>query len=252
MAQTFRQSLFTPDLLKHITDEPKAKWTGTGFGVSQGSNPLPSVPAELAGIFQETAGSHSPLTGVVRLDTQFTRASFESELRQKRPVVHIATHFDSEPGVAANSALLLGDGPLSLAEIASGTRLFEGVDLLTLSACNTAFKNGYQDGREVDSFGTIAQRQGAKGVIATLWSVNDPATANLMQMMYRLRQETPGMAKGEALRLAQVAMINGQLKGDAGEADRAAIPTHKIGVARAGDWSHPYYWAPFILLGNWR
>ena len=110
--------------------------------------------------------------------------------RERNPVVHIATHFTSRPGVAANSQLLLGDGELSLAEIESQTRLFNGVDLLTLSACNTAFTNKSEDGREIDSFGTIAQRLGAKSVIASLWSVDDDSTATLMQTMYRLRQQT--------------------------------------------------------------
>ena len=151
------------------------------------------------------------------------------------------------------SSLLLGDGKLTLVEIAAATRLFDGVDLLTLSACNTAcntaFKNGYQNGREVDSFGTIVQRQGAKAVIASLWSVNDPATARLMETMYRLRQSTAGLPKGEALREAQEAMLNGKLKlEESGVRGVNQVRT----VKAAGDWSHPYYWAAFILLGNWR
>lgn len=78
------------------------------------------------------------------------------------------------------------------------------VDILTLSACNAAFTNRNEDGREVDSFGTIAQRLGAKGVVATLWSLNDSSTARLMQAMDRLPQQT-GMPKNEALRQAQLA-----------------------------------------------
>ncbi len=250
--QSFQQALFTPDLLKHITDQPNPSWTGAGFGVSEGVNPLPSVPAELHAIFKDTPQSPAPIPGVVRLDAGFTRAAFESELRQKRPVVHIATHFDSEPGVAANSTLLLGDGKLTLAEIAAGTRFFEGVDLLTLSACNTAFKNGYQDGREVDSFGTIVQRQGAKAVIASLWSVNDPATAFLMETMYRLHQASPGMTKAEALRQAQAAMLNAPANPENSPV-RGITPHRTENPAKStSGWSHPYYWASFILLGNWR
>ena len=66
-------------------------------------------------------------------------------------MVHIATHFDSHRGVAANSHLLLGDGSqMSLAEIEGTALLFSGVDVLTLSACSTAFTNRTEDGREVD------------------------------------------------------------------------------------------------------
>jgi CHAT domain-containing protein len=96
--------------------------------------------------------------------------------------------------------------------------------------------NRDEDGREVDSFGAIAQHLGAKGVIATLWSVNDSSTALLMQELYQVRQKT-GMPKGEALRLAQEAMLSGKL--------RAA-------ATGAKGWSHPFYWAPFILIGNWK
>ena len=77
---------------------------------------------------------------------------------------HIATHFDSEPGEARNSKLLLGDGPISLDEIRKTAGLFKGVDLLTLSACSTAYTDkAGEDGREVDSLGTIAQRLGGEG-----------------------------------------------------------------------------------------
>ena len=256
LVKSFRQSLITPASIAYLTEEPVRQWEGVGFGVSDGNSPLPSVPAELRGIFRETADSRSPIPGMVRLNSDFTRVNFENDLRQKRnPVVHIATHFDSRPGVAANSLLLLGDGEVSLAEIEAETRLFDGVDLLTLSACNTAFANRNEDGREVDSFGTIAQRLGARGVIASLWSVNDDSTASLMQIMYRSRQQTPGMTKGEALRQAQLALLTGQLKPGSTQnvPDRGGIPNRlQNSKSPPADWSHPYYWAPFILIGNWR
>jgi CHAT domain-containing protein len=157
--------------------------------------------------------------------------------------------------VAADSHLLLGDGSqLSLAEIEAMPRLFSGVDLLTLSACSTAFINGTQDGREVDSFGTIAQRLGARGVIASLWSVNDEATARLMETMYRIRQAKPELGKSEALRQAQERMASGVLKPEAGSAgDRGVHALGGAGAAAANSgWTHPYYWAPFILIGNWK
>lgn len=102
--------------------------------------------------------------GTVMPDPAFTREAFVAAMRQPhKSVVHIAAHFDSRPGVAANSHLLLDDGTeLNLAEIEAMPRLFSGVDLLTLSACSTAFTYGSEDGRDVDSFGTIAQPLGAR------------------------------------------------------------------------------------------
>jgi CHAT domain-containing protein len=171
-----------------------------------------------------------------------------------KSVVHIATHFDSQPGVAANSHLLLGDGTqMSLAEIEDMALLFSDVDLLTLSACSTAFTNRTEDGREVDSFGTIAQSLGASAVIASLWSVSDEATSRLMETMYRLRQAKPELGKSEALRQAQEQMADGVLKPEAaGAADRGVRVTAGAAAVVATGWTHPYYWAPFILIGNWK
>ncbi len=69
------------------------------------------------------------------------------------------------------------------------------MDLLTLSACDTATGSS-ADGREVDGLGMIAQKQGAKAVIATLWAVADESTGRLMAEFYRLRQAGSGMPKG--------------------------------------------------------
>ena len=85
----------------------------------------------------------------------------------------------------------------------------------------------YQRGREIEGFGVIAQQQGAKAVLATLWPVADQSTAALMADMYRRRQGL-SLSKIEALRQAQLAL--------------QAQPKY----------AHPYYWAPFILMGNWK
>jgi CHAT domain-containing protein len=239
-----------------LTEDSAKVWDGIGFGVSEAKaafTALPSVPEELHGIFRQNETDSAPISGTIRLNSDFTRAAFEQDLSGRRSrVVHIATHFASNPGVAANSHLLLGDGTeLSLADIEAETRLFNGVDLLTISACSTAFTNRSEDGREIDSFGTIAQRLGAKGVIASLWSVNDLATARLMETMYRLRQQHPELGKSEALRRAQEQMVTGELRppGDTARTGRGTIVAHE---AKARDWSHPFFWAPFILIGNWR
>lgn len=258
LVNRFRNSLITPASMARLTDTPKAQWQGVGFGVSEalsGFPALPGVPAELGDIFQQQNGRAAPVPGGVRLNADFTRDAFLNDLRQpNKSVVHIATHFDSRPGEADQSHLLLGDGSTwNLKDIESMTRLFNGVDLLTLSACNTAFTNNSEDGREVDSFGTIAQRLGAKGVIASLWSVSDEGTARLMQTMYRLRQQDPAMGKNEALRQAQNQMASGTLRsGATGAIDRGVSVPGAPAANRERDWRHPYYWAPFILIGNWK
>jgi CHAT domain-containing protein len=255
LVQRFRNSLITPASLPGLTDAPSAVWEGEGFGVSEAKanfRSLPAVPEELHGIFTQAGGGAAPITGEIRLNDDFTRQTFEDEMRSRRNrVVHIATHFDSKPGVAASSRLLLGDGTeMSLAEIAAQTRFFNGVDLLTLSACSTAFTNRTEDGREIDSFGTIAQRLGAKAVVASLWSVNDEATARLMQTMYRLWQTNPTVGKSEALRRAQVEMVTAVVQ--SADATTSGPAVKAAQQAKPRDWSHPFYWAPFILIGNWK
>jgi CHAT domain-containing protein len=112
--------------------------------------------------------------------------------------------------------------------------LFANVDLLTLSACNTAVGSTNASGGEWESLGMIAQRKGAKAIIATLWSVADDSTTLLMQQFYHVHEMERGISKGEALRRAQLALLEG-----AGDPGRARF-------------AHPYFWAPFILIGNWK
>jgi CHAT domain-containing protein len=102
-------------------------------------------------------------------------------LRQRPPVVHVASPFQFQPGNETNSALLLGDGNfLSLAQIKTLPNVFGGVELLTLSACNTATGGSGANGTEIEGFGVLAQRQGAKAVVASLWPVFDTSTKELM------------------------------------------------------------------------
>jgi CHAT domain-containing protein len=119
------------------------------------------------------------------------------------------------------------------------------VQLLTLSACNT----GLGDGTEVEGFGTLAQRQGAKAVIASLWPVADSSTSQLMQEFYRIRQSDSKLTKIEALQRAQLRLLGGEIKPRGAAEERGVrLPRDQV---RSRDYRHPYYWAPFFLMGNW-
>ena len=125
--------------------------------------------------------------------------------------------------------------------------LFGGVQLLTLSACNT----GVGDGAEVEGFGTLAQRQGAKAVVASLWPVEDESTSRLMQEFYRIRESSRGMTKLEALRESQLKLLRSDVKVKPGHATTPPeAPRFRINPA--APFAHPFYWAPFFLMGNWR
>ncbi|MBW2653244.1 MAG: CHAT domain-containing protein, partial [Deltaproteobacteria bacterium] len=106
--------------------------------------------------------------------------------------MHIASHFELKPGTTQSSYMVLGNGTiLTLANVKEADYDFGGVELFTLSACNTAVGGIGANGSEIESFGTLAQDQGAKGVLATLWQVADRSTGILMQNFYKLYAEKP-------------------------------------------------------------
>jgi len=224
--------VFTPASQARLKDDPHAKWRVLGLGVSKalpGFDALPAVVAELSAIVRDESkpGSHGVLPGRLELDEAFNQQSLRSGLREGFEVVHIASHFQFRPGNEQDSFLLLGDGSrLDLAQLKRMPSVFAGVDLLALSCCNTAMGDAGSSGTEVEGFGVLAQRQGAKAVLATLWPVADESTRQLMQAFYGTR--APGTTKGEAMRSAQLALLRGER------------------------YAHPYFWAPFILIGNWK
>ena len=129
------------------------------------------------------------------------------------------------------------------------------MELLTLSACQTAVVEKDGSGKEIEGFGYVAQQRGARAILATLWSVADTSTQLLMSEFYRLRKERPRLTKAAALQLAQRQMIDGRLRPPpAPEAARSRLPATGEGFAYdpKKPYAHPYYWSPFILIGNWR
>jgi CHAT domain-containing protein/uncharacterized protein HemY len=264
LIEQYRVSVMTLASNTRLKDQPNQEWKAAGFGVTKGfdgSSALPSVSSELSGIITTKPGDGGVLAGEIELDDQFTQQSMRQMLLKRYPVVHIASHFRFQPGNETQSFLLLGDGGhLTLADLKTSANMFGGVQLLTLSACNT----GVGDGAEVEGFGTLAQRQGAKAVVASLWSVADESTSRLMQEFYRIRESSAGIAKLEALREAQLSLLRGTASATGQPiADRALIHESIAPLdAPATDapkftrdpkvpYAHPYYWAPFFLMGNW-
>jgi CHAT domain-containing protein len=278
LVERYRNVVFTPASQARLKDPPARNWDALGLGVSKAHGEripaLPGVLDEMRGIIHtesttapEAAGTPAGvLPGVVKLDEQFTEDAMLAELRKRHKVVHIASHFQFAPGNETNSALLLGDGSfLSLAQIKSLPNVFGGVELLTLSACNTATGGSGADGKEVEGFGVLAQRQGAKAVVASLWPVFDTSTKLLMQDFYRLREAKHDITKAEALRQAQLRLLHGETAIESANA-KAETPDRRIVHEEAPvatnrprftadpkrPFAHPYYWAPFILIGNWK
>jgi CHAT domain-containing protein/Tfp pilus assembly protein PilF len=263
LVERYALAVFTAASNARLKDRPDAVWTAAGFGVTRpegGAPALPAVRSELTGIIATRPGGRGVMEGDVELDDQFTLRAMRRELLKRHPVVHIASHFSFQPGNEEHSFLLLGDGThLSLAELESLPNLFGGVQVLTLSACNTGIGGAGADGKEVEGFGVLAQREGAKAVIASLWQVADASTSVLMQAFYRIRESSPRMTKGEALREAQVALLEHTPSAEA-TANRGLIAPEDGQAAASAPrfvpdprhpYAHPYYWAPFFVMGNW-
>jgi CHAT domain-containing protein len=212
----------------------------------------------------QVKGASGVLPGTILLDNRFTEQAMESQLTGQYSVVHIASHFVFNPGDDKQSYLLLADqnAPgkgfhLTVADFHDNPNLsLNGIELLTLSACQTGMSGTASDGREVDGLGSTALGKGAKAVISTLWEVDDASTGELMADFYRRWAGGAGkVEKGSALRQAQLDLLLGKadLKGILQQdASDRGLSVDTGNEPRPQGFAHPYYWAPFVLMGNWR
>ena len=293
LVERYNHVNFTRADRERMTRAVKPVWTAIGLGTSEAKTvellgnqisfeALPGVGEELKMLFRQKGASGGIFDGETLRDAKFTRAAMLEALKQKRPLVHIASHFSFRAGDEARSFLLLGDGTaFTLADMKSETNLFQGVELLTLSACNTAAQQTGANGREVDGFAELAQRLGANSVMATLWSVADCSTPWLMREFYDLKLNK-NQNKAESLRAAQLGLLGGKAEIKSCETRADLSPIKIVIVEKSEDrkkqtettrsgvyylnkkdaplwekdkhppFAHPFYWSPFVLFGNWR
>jgi CHAT domain-containing protein len=239
-------------------------WRVAGFGVTRSVNGLPALPhvrEELQGIVKTADGKGGVLPGIIRLDDEFTKVELARIVKSQSPVLHIASHFVFRPGNATDSYLVLGDGDkITLDDFLHKPELkFGRTELLTLSACETAVTETRQgNGIEMDGFAEIAQRHGgAAAIMATLWDVADVSTCEFMKQFYSYHQGQPQLTKAEALQRVQVAFLNQSTA----PSEKLLAVTETRGFTVPGpelpadgrlkvSYAHPYFWAPFILIGN--
>ncbi len=262
LVEKYNIALFNEAARKQLQKNTKQVPFVAAMGVThalQGFSALPAVRKEIDGIVKE--GKTGILQGVKYMNDRFNRSALNDTLHKDVPFVHVASHFQFDPVEQKNSFLLLGTGEkLTLSELFGKNSVysFEDVQLLTLSACDTASGLQKGDGREVESFGALAQQHGAKAVLASLWSVADASTAALMQEFYA----TLGLEEGSnavALSHAQRMLLHSQITPQNADVDRVkrgkvlstASETNTWTPTNTNSWSHPFYWAPFILMGNW-
>lgn len=199
---------------------------------------LPSLPAvgrEVSDVVSLLPGSES------LVNEALTKANLRQKLAiASYPVLHIATHgqFGTDPQAtflvlggkaqpptqtstqSENQLLRLGELDTLVREGAPRKGL---LDLIVLSACQTA--SG--DERSTLGLAGVTIRAGARSALASLWAVNDEATADLIVLFYQGWQA--GMTKAEALQFAQKRILN--------------EPSYR---------THPAYWSAFVLVGDWQ
>jgi CHAT domain-containing protein len=216
-----------------------------GLGVAQavaGFDALPAMADELCdvvrgpitGLTQRGSACTSlsigngALPGLGFADAAFTEARLESVLQDTSDysILHIGTHFSLRPGNVMRSFLVLGDGSrLSLDAISKLS--FSGIDLVTLSACQTALGGmASDDGREIEGMNVIVQNAGARQVIASLWQVEDKSTALLMRQLYGHLAKA-GVDGARALQQSQLELLS-------------------LNIGGRRPYAQPFYWAGFV------
>lgn len=250
LGELFQNVTITSRTREHLTNGDRP-WRALGMGVSTEQlvifpdlpgqkvriDALPGAREELTSIVRDPdiAGETGMIEGKRFLDVDFSVKNLTASLNNRQSsgrarfnVVHFASHFRLGPDWSSSALVLGGGSLLSLKDISSTTAInFQDVELVTLSACNTALTTS-SNGIEVDSLSEAIQAKSGKAVLATLWSVYDESTSSLMKDFYRIKTADPGLTKAAALQQAQKKMI----------AD--------------AKFSHPYFWSPFTLIGNWR
>ncbi len=184
---------------------------------------LPNVEKEVKKIASEIPSS-------VLFNQKFTNSAFTNRVSTvSYPIVHLATHgqFSSQED---KTFILTWDGKIKVNQLSSLLKTVEllrknALELLVLSACETA----QGDDRSALGLAGVAVRSGARSTVATLWRVDDEASATLISQFYDqlVQASKTGISKAEALRRAQLAILKNP------------------------EYKSPYYWAAYVLLGNW-
>ncbi|HEY9833900.1 MAG TPA: CHAT domain-containing protein [Stenomitos sp.] len=203
---------------------------------------LPAVPVELSTI----AGTL--WRGKSFLNNAFTLQNLKLQ-REQQPfgIIHLATHGEFRPGKPSNSYIQLSDTQLRLDQLRQLGWNQPPVELLVLSACRTALG----DEESELGFAGLSVLAGVKSSLASLWYVSDQGTLGLMTAFYEDLKTAP--IKSEALRQAQLAMLKGQVRLEAGKliTPNLEIPLPPT-LEELGNQTleHPYYWSAFTMIGS--
>ncbi len=205
----------------------------------EGLSALPAVEVEI-----RTIGTQV-LAGTTFLDRDFTVNNLQEQRgKAKYGILHLGTHAKFLQDRSNESFIQFWDSKLRASQIPRLRFDQPVIDMLTLSACETAVGNNL-------GISGLAVESGARSILASLWAVSDAGTAPLMISFYKAFPDA--LSKATALRQAQLDLIKGKVKivnnQIVGVASLAAIALPK-GTGNV-DISHPFFWSSFILVGNW-
>ena len=157
----------------------------------------------------------------------------------------MASHSEFNAGTPENSYIQFSDRKLNLDQLAELNLDLPQVDLLVLSACQTAVGN--EDAEF--GFAGLAMQAGVKSALASLWSIDDAGTVLLMSNFYEELKSNP--IKSAALRQAQVNLLSQEVfvEGDRvrGMDVDVQLP---FAASEEKNYAHPFYWAGFTVIGN--
>ncbi|MBD2513830.1 CHAT domain-containing protein [Nostoc sp. FACHB-973] len=216
------------------------------FTKEQNQSPLQAVPLEVSTIVEKL------WHGKFLLNKDFTLENLKGQRRQNPfGMIHLATHVDFVSGNSSKSYIQLYDTKLRLDQVRELGWNKPPVELLVLSACKSAFG----DEQAELGFAGLAVQTGVKSAVASLWYVSDAGTLGLMTEFYSQLKTAP--IKAEALRQAQLAMIQGKVRIEGnqltGTTRGVSLPPQMATYLQQniiGNLSHPFYWAPFTMIGS--
>jgi CHAT domain-containing protein/Tfp pilus assembly protein PilF len=233
---------------------------------------LKNVPDELNAIVppnNSTTKSASSFPGKQLLDSDFNLANLQKYLPQHN-ILHIASHGIFRPNSLDYSYILMGnnqrwsiaqmdnpDGPSpdGIAQDKTKTKLFQNIHMVSISTCQSGLGGRDTNGIEIAGMSHAFLSQGAKTVTASLWQVNDGSTRVLMNHFYQNLAQKPNQSKAQSLRAAQLYLLQIPQTTLGPERSRWTAIIDKPPISpppslKTVDYTHPYYWASFTLIGN--
>ncbi|MEQ8382351.1 MAG: CHAT domain-containing protein [Coleofasciculus sp. A1-SPW-01] len=200
--------------------------------------PLPSVPIELSLITEQL------WQGTAFLNEQFRLENLRYQRQHNRfDIVHLATHASFPTSSTKNPYIQFWNHQVSLDELRQAEWYAPPtVQLLVLSACETAVGNKDNE----MGFAGLTVSAGVQSALASLWRVNDVGTLTFMSEFYHQLSQDPITVKAEALRQAQLAILQGNIH----LASTKLTPPSLSENTKNPTLSHPYYWAGFTLIGS--